>query len=86
MPSRDHFVGNRYDPKLIAYEQYIYEVILLLGANPAYAQAEANMLVDFEIELARVNEIAHFTCIPKSDNPEEKVNNKRTIQNRWKLL
>ena len=54
MPSREYFVGDRYDPKLLAYEQYIFEVIVLLGANPTIAMAEANMLVNFEIELAKV--------------------------------
>ena len=57
MPSREYFVGDRYDPKLIAYEQYIYEVIVLLGANPTYALVEANSLVNFEIELAKVRYI-----------------------------
>ena len=54
MPSREHFVGNRFDPKLLAYERYVYEVIVLLGANPTIALTEANMLVNFEIELAKV--------------------------------
>ena len=54
MPTREYFTGNRFDPKLLAYKQYIYEVAVLLGATPTTAYADAKMLVNFEIELARV--------------------------------
>ncbi len=59
MPSRDYFLGPRNAPIMLAYQQYIVDVAVLLGANPTLAMIEAATIVNFEIELAKVERFSH---------------------------
>lgn len=59
LPSREYFTSvPRNDSKLRAYEQYAGDVAELLGAAGAAARYAADLeikdMVDFEIQLARV--------------------------------
>ena len=55
MPTKDYYLVPRNDTTLEAYEQHVVEIAVLLGANREQAEIEMKNMVDFEIELAKVN-------------------------------
>ena len=55
MPTKDYYLVPRNDTTLEAYEQHVVEIAVLLGANRQQAEIEMKNMVDFEIELAKVN-------------------------------
>lgn len=58
MPSRNYYLKERNDTKLMAYQDYITSVATMLAADKltfSFTKQDVIDMVDFEIELAKVS-------------------------------
>ncbi|XP_037090452.1 neprilysin-1-like [Pollicipes pollicipes] len=63
LPSREYFVSDRYRRELDAYRSFMTEVAVLMGAEPLYAQAEMNRVLQLEIALSNAS-------VPEADRQD----------------
>ena len=54
MPSREYYLSERNDTTLMAYQKKIAEIAIAFGADKQNAEQDAEDVVDFERELAKV--------------------------------
>lgn len=57
LPRKDYYFDKEFKKYIQAYNEYMLEVILELGAHPDQAQIDVEDILDFEIELAKVRQI-----------------------------
>lgn len=55
LPSKDYFLNQAYANYLEAYKKYLIKITVLLGAELNKATTDAEELLQFEKELAKVN-------------------------------
>ena len=60
LPSRDYYLKPSSEQDLQAYQKYMTQMAILLGADPAVAKTELEDVVKFEINLANVSEFSYF--------------------------
>ncbi|KAK9680236.1 Peptidase family M13 [Popillia japonica] len=54
LPRKDYYFDKEFKKYIQAYNEYMLEVILELGAHPDQAQIDVEDILDFEIELAKI--------------------------------
>ena len=60
LPSRDYFLQKESEKDLEAYQKYMTDVAVLLGANRSYAEQELGKVVEFERNLSMVKKKIYF--------------------------